>query len=113
MSSARRLPALLVGLGVAFVLLDLARAAWSDVVRPWQYAVAFAALGVVFLLLRSRGLPSREALAYGALGLLLVLFAAVDHTRAIQSDGIHYYAFLRSALFDRDLDFANDHPLLG
>ncbi|HVQ31650.1 MAG TPA: hypothetical protein VMV21_18775, partial [Vicinamibacteria bacterium] len=30
-----------------------------------------------------------------------------------QSDGIHYYAFLRSALFDRDLDFANDYPLLG
>ena len=39
--------------------------------------------------------------------------AAVDHARAIQSDGIHYYAFLRSALFDRDLDSANDYALLG
>ena len=94
------------------MVLDLARAAGSDVVRPLQYAVGLALLGAVFLLLRSQGLPSRDALAYLALGLLL-LPAAVDHAREIQSDGIHYYSFLRSALFDRDLDFANDSALLG
>ena len=74
--------------------------------------MALAGLGVAFLVLRSRGLPARDARAFLALGLLLVP-AAVDHARAIQSDGIHYYAFLRSALFDRDLDFANDYALLG
>ncbi len=112
MSSARRLVALLAFLGVAFVLLDLARAAWGEAVRPWQYAVALAVLGVVVLLLRSRGLPSPDALPFVALGLLLVP-AAVDHAREIRSDGIHYYSFLRSALFDRDLDFANDYAMLG
>lgn len=112
MSSARRLVALLVGLGVAVVLLDLARATWGEAVRPLQYAVSLAVLGVVFLLLRSRGLSSRDALAFVALGLLLVP-GAVDHAREIRSDGIHYYSFLRSALFDRDLDFANEYALLG
>ena len=112
MTPARRLVALLVGLGVVFVVLDLARAAWGDAVRPWQYGVALFGLGLVFLLLRARGLPSRGAGAYVALGLLLMP-AAVDHNREIRSDGIHYYSFLRSALFDRDLDFANDYLLLG
>ena len=110
--SARRLVSLLASLGVVFVGLDLARADLGDAVRPWQYTVALAVLGVVFLLLRSRERPARDALAYVALGLLLMP-AAVDHAREIRSDGIHYYSFLRSALFDRDLDFANDYPLMG
>jgi hypothetical protein len=37
----------------------------------------------------------------------------VDHSRDLESDGIHYYAYLRSLLFDHDLDLRNDYLLLG
>jgi hypothetical protein len=31
----------------------------------------------------------------------------------VESDGIHYYSYLRSVLFDGDLDLRNDYQLLG
>jgi hypothetical protein len=37
----------------------------------------------------------------------------VDHARVLQSDGVIYYTYLRSLLFDGDLRFANDFALLG
>jgi hypothetical protein len=37
----------------------------------------------------------------------------VNHSRDLESDGIHYYAYLRSLLFDHDLDLRNDYVLLG
>ena len=57
-----------------------------------------------------------------ALGLVGTLFAAAylvgvwaypaTHGRTINGDAIQYYAYLRSAVFDHDLDFANDYRLL-
>jgi hypothetical protein len=47
---------------------------------------------------------------------LLALFLVptwVDHARVLQSDGVIYYTYLRSLLFDGDLRFANDFALLG
>jgi len=38
----------------------------------------------------------------------------VDHARRLDlGDSIHYYTYLRSLLFDHDLDLANDYTLLG
>jgi hypothetical protein len=107
-----RLVAILALLASVLIALDLARASVGRVLRPWQYALALAIVVVVFLLLRARGMSSQATLPWIALGLLLVP-SAVDHGREIQSDGVHYYAFLRSALFDLDLDHSNDYALLG
>ena len=94
-----------------FVSLAIARP-YVPAVRPWQYLAG--ALGLA-LLAWFRAAPSgprrTDWLALGLLALLLPTI--VDHPAEIRSDGIHYYAFLRSALFDRDLDFSNDYPLLG
>jgi hypothetical protein len=111
-TQTRRLVAILALLASGLIALDLARASVGRVLRPWQYAVALALVAVVFLLLRARGLSPRATLPWIALSLLLVP-SAVDHSREIRSDGVHYYAFLRSALFDLDLDHSNDYVLLG
>ena len=34
------------------------------------------------------------------------------HGRVIDGDGIQYYAYVRSMVFDADLDFFNDYELL-
>lgn len=112
MSAARGLAVSLSAAGAGLVLLDLLRAERGEALRPWQYALALLTLALVAGFLRARGVPWPQARPYLGLGLLL-LPALVDHAREIRSDGVHYYAFLRSALFDRDLDFANDYPLLG
>jgi hypothetical protein len=64
--------------------------------------------------LRRGGLvPRREWLPGVALAALL-LPTAVDHARRLEpGDSVHYYSYLRSALFDGDLDLANDYRLLG
>jgi hypothetical protein len=62
--------------------------------------------------LRERGRRFREALPFLALAACLVP-TFVDHSRHMESDGIHYYAYLRSLLFDGDLDFRNDYEMLG
>lgn len=67
-----------------------------------------------------RLLPAWPRLLLGAL--FITLTAAyftqdVSHSRVASSqangDGIYYYAYLRSLVFDRDLDFENDYELLG
>jgi hypothetical protein len=63
--------------------------------------------------LRERSLPARERLPWIAL-LAFLVPTLVDHTRRIDpGDPVHYYAYLRSLLFDGDLDLSNDYPLLG
>jgi hypothetical protein len=62
--------------------------------------------------MRARGVPRREAWPLGVLGLFL-LPLWVDHTRLLQSDGVIYYTYVRSVLFDFDLRFANDFALMG
>ena len=68
-----------------------------------------AALGAV---LRERGRTWREALPWLALAAFLIP-TYVDHSRNMESDGIHYYAYLRSLLFDGDLDLRNEYAMLG
>jgi hypothetical protein len=68
-----------------------------------------ALLGAV---LRERGLGLREAWPTLLLAAFLVP-TYVDHSRNMESDGIHYYSYLRSILFDLDLDLRNDYELLG
>jgi hypothetical protein len=55
----------------------------------------FAAIGAVF------------ALAY-----LLSMLSSPPRDRYVDGDAIQYYAYLRSLVFDRDLDFANDYERL-
>jgi hypothetical protein len=55
----------------------------------------FAALGVLF------------AVAYVA-----AVVARPGRTRVVDGDAIQYYAYLRSAVFDGDLDFTNDYTRL-
>ena len=71
--------------------------------------MTLATLGAV---LRERGLGLREAWPTLLLAAFLVP-TYVDHSRNMESDGIHYYSYLRSVLFDRDLDLRNDYELLG
>jgi hypothetical protein len=48
-----------------------------------------------------------------AAGYLMGVFGVpATHGRIINGDAIQYYAYLRSAVFDRDLDFTNDYRLL-
>jgi hypothetical protein len=63
--------------------------------------------------LRRSGLTRKEWLPPVALAALLVP-TAVDHARRLEpGDSIHYYSYLHSALFDLDLQLANDYRLLG
>jgi hypothetical protein len=69
-------------------------------------------VGALWLALRERGRTLREALPSLALSALLIP-TYVDHSRNVESDGIHYYAYLRSLLFDGDLDLRNEYEMLG
>jgi hypothetical protein len=92
-------------------VLDLARPYAGPSLRPWQWLAGVITLAVLWAWLRGRR-SGREALPYVALAAFL-LPTYVDHSRNLESDGIHYYTYLRSLLFDRDLDLANDYALLG
>lgn len=92
--------------------LDLARPYVGTSLRPAQWLVGVAAVAGLARLLMRRGRRLREVLPALALAALLVP-VYVDHSRSIDSDGIHYYAYLRSLLFDRDLDLRNDYRLFG
>lgn len=106
-------PAVLLGLALATLCaLDLARPYFGPGLRPWQWAAGLLAVAAAWMVLPSRGLSAREGWPLGLLGLFLVPLW-VDHTRRLESDGIMYFAFLRSLLFDGDLRFANDFALLG
>jgi len=77
-----------------------------------QSGVFVLGIGSLCGVLRSRGYPLKRALPLLALGLLF-LPTYLYHSRSMESDGIHYYAQLRSVLFDQDLDLRNDYALLG
>ena len=93
-------------------MLDLARPYVGTGLRPWQSAAALATVAALWAVLRERGRTLREALPWLALAAFLIP-TYVDHSRNMESDGIHYYSYLRSVLFDRDLDLRNDYQLLG
>jgi hypothetical protein len=92
------------------VVADLLRASLGPSLRPWQWAAA--GLG---LLAAAAWLAPRKGLraAGPTLALLALLVPTlVDHSRELESDGVHYYSYLRSVLFDADLDLRNDYRLL-
>ncbi len=102
----------LLGTLVTLSALDLARAQLGPAVRPWQWAAGLVALLVLRFWQRARGIAVREGLPVLVLATLL-LPTYVDHTQRLGSDGIHYYTYLRSLLFDHDLSLSNDYRLLG
>lgn len=69
-------------------------------------------MAALWAFLRARGAGFRDALPWLALAAFLIP-TYLDHSRNVESDGIHYYSYLRSVLFDRDLDLRNDYQLLG
>lgn len=80
--------------------------------RPWQWIAALTCLALLARELRRRGFGWREAAPWLALAAALVP-SWVDHSRSLDADGVRYYSYLRSLLFDLDLDLANDFALLG
>lgn len=72
--------------------------------------------------LGSAALGTAEARPLRTLALVGVMLAAgylagvfafpASHGRIVNGDAIQYFAYLRSAVFDRDLDFSNDYRLL-
>jgi hypothetical protein len=81
--------------------------------RPWQWAAGVLFVILLWSWLGERGLDRRQRAPWVALALLLIP-TYVDHARVLdRGDSMHYYSFLRSLLFDGDLQFANDYALLG
>jgi len=99
-------------IAVLLVLLDLARPAFGPALKPVQWAVGLGAVALVARWRSRRGEPLAAAWPYVALAAFL-LPTYVDHSRSLDADGIHYYAYLRSVVFDGDLDLRNDYGLLG
>ena len=60
--------------------------------------------------------PGRTIVTIGVLFAVAYLSAVTlfprSHGRIINGDGIQYYAYLRSLVFDRDVNFVNDYALL-
>jgi hypothetical protein len=101
------LPLALAGLGLAWAvasLLDPARPA-GILAGP---ALAAASLAVQRVLRR----PLRGLLVVSTFTLAYALGAAA-HPDLRRGDSLGYFAWLRSAAFDRDLDFANDYAEWG
>jgi hypothetical protein len=93
--------------------LDLARAYVGTGLRPVQWAAGLAVVVLLWRWLEERGFDRRARGPWVALALLLVP-TYVDHARVLdRGDSVHYYAHLRSLLFDGDLEQGNDHVLLG
>ncbi len=99
---------------IAFLLtcLDLARPALGPALKPVQWVLGIVAVALVARWRLRRGEPIAIAWPYIALAALL-LPTYVDHSRSLDADGVHYYAYLRSFVFDGDLDLRNDYALLG
>jgi hypothetical protein len=92
-------------------VLDLARPYAGPGLKPWQWAAGLALLAVMTPWRGGRAALREAAPAVALAAFLLPTY--VSHSRDLESDGIHYYAYLRSLLFDRDLDLRNDYVLLG
>jgi hypothetical protein len=77
--------------------------------------VAFvAAVSASAGLLASRRSTTKRGAAFVFAGLFALGVAAQLNLGArLQSDGFYYFAYLRSLVFDRDVEFSNDYRLLG
>jgi hypothetical protein len=80
---------------------------------PWVSLAAAALAGALLLWLwRRRGV---DRLVAASLMILLVfgMYAQRELGARLQSDGLRYFAFLRSLAFDRDVNLVNDYKMLG
>ena len=112
-TSRLRKAGLLATLALLAASLEILRAYTGPVLRPAQWAAGALVVLVLWHELRRNGKPLAEHWPYLALAACLVP-TWVDHTRVLQpGDSVHYYSYLRSALFDHDLDLTNDYALLG
>ena len=75
----------------------------------WIVAVAIA---VATIALAWRAALRRSPLLFATLFVVGVAFQLQLNAR-LQSDGFYYYAYLRSLVFDRDVEFSNDYRMLG
>jgi hypothetical protein len=96
---------------ILLAILDLLRLEYRTAVIPSQIAVAIATVALLAAWLARRQRDRATILTVCLLALLL-LPTYLYHGRHLESDGIHYYSYARSLLFDRDLDLANDYRLL-
>jgi hypothetical protein len=110
--SAARPFTLLAGLVLLLTGLDLARPYVGPSLKPGQWVAGAFTVVALGVWRRSRGEALRDALPVLALAALLVP-TYVAHSRSLESDGVQYYTYLRSILFDQDLDFRNDYRLFG
>jgi hypothetical protein len=81
-----------------------------------HWIAAVVALGVaaaVFRVVRLRAFPSKDPYPQ-LLGMVfsLVLVALYLQPQRVASDGVHYFATLRSIVVDGDLDFENEYRIL-
>ncbi len=98
---------------VSIAVLDVVRAYGGRGLRPWQWAAGLLTVALLWSWLEERGLSVRERAPWVALALFLIP-TYVDHARVLdRGDSMHYYSYLRSLLFDGDLQLANDYELLG
>lgn len=76
-------------------------------------SAAAAALCLLWLW-RRRQVSASRAVALTLAVLFVAGLAAQQRLGArLQSDGFYYFAFLRSIVFDRDVNLTNDYPLIG
>jgi len=93
--------------------LDLLRAYAGPSLAPAQWVAGAVAVAALWSVLGERDLRPRERLPWVALAALLVPTFVAHARRLDLGDSIHYYTYLRSLLFDHDLDLANDYTVLG
>jgi hypothetical protein len=103
----RSLSELLLGIRPGLVTLTLIAAAAAA-------AGALASRGTARPSSAKPARQSRQAVAFLFSALFAAGVAAQIHLGArLQSDGFYYYAYLRSLVFDGDVEFSNDYKLLG
>lgn len=128
--SARRSRRALVVAGLAWIVIAGAAAELTarEVARKpllphalgggWGAAALILAAAAAALIAFVSAPRPRRALSSGAPLLFAVLFTAgvaaqIGLGARLQSDGFYYFAYLRSLMFDGDVNFINDYKLLG
>ena len=99
-------------LALALIAADLVRPSLepgTPVFQATLVAVAIASVWSLFLSHRREGGERWALLTLVVLCSLLYL----RHPRSLDADGIQYFTYARSWIFDRDLDMTNDYALLG
>lgn len=104
-----------VGTMVALVLVGVFRPILPELLRQnWVVLMkGLAAIGLLSQLIRAWCREAETSMAILASVLPLVLLSLYLQPQRVASDGIFYYAPLRSVVVDRDLDFENEYRILG